>query len=134
VVDTAPLFLMTKRRTCVIDGRLRKESIELRASYRLYNKEYFSNKLPRNMFLFWEDKPSIGKHMYLGRFYEVGRCSEWQRFPVIAVASHLRAHVLYPSTLLHEMIHASGRLGHSGRFDRERRRLLRYKAVREMAL
>jgi len=69
-----------------------------------------------------------------GRFYTTNECGMWQNFPAISVATYLRAENVFVSTLLHEMIHASGKLGHKDDFDRERKRLLRYRRIRDIVL
>jgi len=122
---------MSKKRTCVIDGRLRVESRILRYWYDTFNRDYFFGRLPKDAFLFWDGE--MFEKGY-GRYYEAAECSLWQMFPAISIATHLRYGNVFVSTLLHEMIHASGKMGHKDSFDRERKRLLRYKRIREILL
>lgn len=122
---------MSKKRTCVIDGRLRVESQILRYWYDTFNRDYFNNRLPKNLLLFWDG--GMFEKGY-GRFYEIREGGKWQHFPAISIASYLRNGNVFVSTLLHEMIHASGRLGHRDNFDRERKRLLRFKRIRDIVL
>lgn len=118
-----------RKRTCVVDGRLRTESRRLRREYREFNKSYFGGKLPKNVFLFWSKK--LYEKAY-GQYYEA---SDYRlRFAAIAVWSGLKTGNTYPGTLLHEMIHVKIGYGHGRHFDRERKKLLRYREIREILL
>lgn len=119
-----------RRRTCVIDGRLRRESVILRDWFENFNESFFNNRLPKDTFLFWDT--NIGGQDAYGRWYcaeEVG-----SGFPAIAIMSYLRGKSVHAGTLLHEMIHVKIKGGHNRRFERERKRILKYKDVRDIVI
>lgn len=126
-----------KKRTCVIDGRLRVESRILRWWYDDFNADFFHSGLPRDCFLFWDD--DIGNQDAYGRWYAAEDTifveGTGSGFPAIAIMSSLRGKNAFGGTLLHEMIHVKlNRGGHGRRFEKERRRLLKYAGVRDIVI
>lgn len=117
-----------KKRTCVIGGRLRVESRILRRWYKDFNRNFFHGKLPKNVFLFWDDKMYDDAY---GRFYTAEDTGSG--FAAISVNAYLRLKNCFGGTLLHEMIHVKF-LGHGRRFQAERKRLLTYEEVRDIVL
>jgi hypothetical protein len=123
-------LIKNKKRTCVIDGRVRVESRILRHWYEEFNVDYFYAGLPEDCFLFWDE--NIGRQDAYGRWYSAEDTGSG--FPAIAITSSLRAKNAFGGTLLHEMIHVKVQGGHGRRFEKERRRLLRYRGVRDIVI
>jgi hypothetical protein len=103
-----------------------KSDRQLKTYFNDFNRRWFNGELPETQ-VFWEalGGATMGDCLYL----EEEKVWRIRLNPFVAGWRNV-----YKVTLLHEMVHIKTGEAHGLKFDRERQRLLEFKAVRKLVI